>query len=168
MESETRDEGEIRRMPVGIRAAIVFLRVFVVLMYIALFFGLLYCGVLLVAMSHEERISLRSIGESTLVLGVSIALLMTTASGEWMARFLETRFSPPKDGVVCPIQRHPVRVIGAPVLFTIFSYSFVAVLSWCLAKIIGYPCNWAWLIFWTVVAVGTLYASRLLRRYFPA
>ena len=167
MELETRDEGEIRRMPVGIRLTILFLRIMLVCMMILLVGGLLTClgSLWWAAKSGEDFLGAlkRSVGS----LGGFVALFATARGTEWMWHFLRARHSP-QEGPLGGMPRHPAIVIGHPSLHIIFAYSILSLGVWVILKIGQFvPMTWAWPVFWWVVAVGAHYGIKVLKQRFP-
>lgn len=153
-------------MPLGIRVTTLFLRVMVVALIFPLVALTPSCLISLAIVFAGHADALNTILLAAFSVGFFMVLLATAMGGEWMIQFLRARHSPPDALPRNVMPPHPVRRIGMPLIALLNVYAVLAVLSWLIATLGGFgPANWAWLVFWLVVALVSYLSKRWVNRW---
>ncbi len=156
-------------MPAGVRAAIAFLKLFIVGMILLLYIGVINGMFLLTEADHSGgRSGMLSIATCLGFLAVFLGCLAMAIAAEWMIQYLQANHGSGSRELALRLLRHPAKMIGLPVLRVISIYSALAMLAWLVVKVGGFNgSSWTWLIFWLAVHYGSRRGTRALKRRFP-
>lgn len=156
-----KSEGE-GDLPWGIRIASGFLDFLAILAVIPMCLSAAAAISVLGLAGVPEKGVLFSLATCGGLLGLFLALLVTVLGGGWLAKYMRASHGAQRGFQPVSFSRSPRFIIVEPVLLSLIIYSILAVLTWCVVKLVEGSGSLVWLMVWAVVGAASIVARKRL------